>query len=181
MIPDPLHPAIVHFPIVIAMLLPIFIGGTLWAIRRGARPRRAWLLPVGLSAAMALSAWVAVQTGEAQDERVERVVGERALETHEESAEAFLLISGGVLLVAAGGLLGGIPGRVARGATLAAALIAIGGVVRTGQSGGKLVYQHGAANAYVPTAGTNAPGQPLRNREADDDDGKDTRISSLAR
>jgi uncharacterized membrane protein len=60
MLPNPLHPAIVHFPIVLAFQLPIFALGALWAIRHGARFRRAWLVPVALSAALVLSSWVAV-------------------------------------------------------------------------------------------------------------------------
>src|SRR5512146_2865702 len=67
MLPNPLHPAIVHFPIVLAFLLPIFSFGALWAIRRGARFRRAWGIPLALSAALALSSWVAVETGEGQE------------------------------------------------------------------------------------------------------------------
>ena len=69
MLLDPLHPAVVHFPVVLAFLLPLFAAGALWAIRRGAAPRRAWLLPIAGAAALALSAWVAVETGEAQTER----------------------------------------------------------------------------------------------------------------
>ena len=59
MLPNPLHPAIVHFPVVLAFLLPIFALGALWAIRRGARPRRAWAIPLAASLALAASAWVA--------------------------------------------------------------------------------------------------------------------------
>ena len=65
-IPDPLHPAIVHFPIVLTMLLPLFALGALWAIRRGARPMRAWGLTSAVAGALVASAWLAVQTGEGQ-------------------------------------------------------------------------------------------------------------------
>ena len=46
MLPNPLHPAVVHFPIVLAVLMPLFVIGALWAIRRGAAPLRAWSLPL---------------------------------------------------------------------------------------------------------------------------------------
>lgn len=36
MLPNPLHPSIVHFPVVLAFLLPLFAAGALWAIRLGA-------------------------------------------------------------------------------------------------------------------------------------------------
>ncbi|HEY9480081.1 MAG TPA: hypothetical protein VIP79_08315, partial [Gemmatimonadaceae bacterium] len=93
MLPDPLHPAIVHFPIVLAFLLPIFSLGALWAIRRGARFRRAWLVPVALAAALALSSWVAVQTGDSQEDRIENIVPNQSLDAHEDAAELFLTLS----------------------------------------------------------------------------------------
>jgi hypothetical protein len=110
MLPNPPHPAVVHFPVVLAVLLPFCAAGALWAIRRGTTPRRAWVIPVALSLALAGSAWVAVETGEAQDERVERVervVAERLLEAHEEAAELFLALSGGLTLLVVAGLVGG--------------------------------------------------------------------------
>ncbi|HEU0077184.1 MAG TPA: hypothetical protein VFQ76_06020, partial [Longimicrobiaceae bacterium] len=111
MLPDPLHPAVVHFPIVLMILLPFFALGALWAIRRGSRrgsrPRMAWALPLAVSAALAASALAAVRTGEAQEEKVEDVVGERALHEHEEAAERFQILAGVLLLVAATGLAGG--------------------------------------------------------------------------
>ncbi|HEX6599180.1 MAG TPA: hypothetical protein VF034_07640, partial [Gemmatimonadaceae bacterium] len=103
MLPNPLHPAVVHFPIVLAFLLPLFAVGAMIAIRKGARPLRAWSIPLAIGAALTLSSWVAVETGEDQDERVERVVAEQPLETHEERAELFLTLSGVVLLVSATG------------------------------------------------------------------------------
>ncbi|MHB1328351.1 MAG: DUF2231 domain-containing protein [Gemmatimonadales bacterium] len=157
MIPDPLHPALVHFPIVLAVLLPIAAAITLWAIRRGANPRRSWAVPVALAAALALSAWASVQTGEAEEDRVESVVPEVALETHEEAADRFLLLSFAVLAVTAAGLIGGKAGGVARIVGLAAALaLAVAGY-QVGHSGGELVYRHGAASAYRTPDGLGVP------------------------
>ena len=52
----PLHPLVVHFPIVLVTLLPISVGIALWMIRKGTTPRRVWAVPVALAAALALSA-----------------------------------------------------------------------------------------------------------------------------
>jgi uncharacterized membrane protein len=150
MLPDPLHPAVVHFPIVFMFLLPIAAAVALWAIRRGSRPRLAWAVPTGLALALTLSAWFAVETGESQEERVEHAVGEGALHSHEEGAERFLVLSGVLLLVSGGGLFGGYAGRSARLATLAGALGLAAVGAQVGHTGGKLVYQQGAANAYLP-------------------------------
>lgn len=174
MLPDPLHPAIVHFPIVLTLLLPISAAGALWAIRRGARPQRAWAIPLALVAALAVSSFLAVQTGASQEERVESVVAEEAIEIHEEAGERFLVLSGVLALVMAGGLLAGTAGTAARyvGTLGAAALVVL--AIQVGDAGGKLVYEHGAAAAYVTSS---APGggpstsriAERREHEEDDD------------
>ena len=159
MLPNPLHPAIVHFPVVLAVLLPIFALGALWIIKRGATPRRTWAVPVALSAALALSTWVAVQTGEAQDERVERVVPEQPLAAHEEAAELFLTFSGVLVIIAAAGLAPGVTGRSARVLATAGAVALVVVAANVGHSGGQLVYRYGAARAYTDpgTATASAP------------------------
>lgn len=165
MLPDPLHPAIVHFPLVLAFLLPLFAAGALWAIRRGARPRRAWSIPVLAALVLAGSAWAAVETGEAQDERVERVVAEAPLSAHEEMAETFLSASAVVALLAAAGLFGGVVGKITRPATAIGSLALVLGALRVGHSGGQLVYRYGAASAYAPEVSASAPA-----RSGGDDD-----------
>lgn len=169
MLPDPLHPAIVHFPVVLAVILPFFAIGAVWAIRRGARPLRAWAIPLSMAAALAASAWLAVETGEAQDERIESVVSEKPLSAHEEMAETFL--AGSVLIAAFAtiGLVRGMTGRIARVATAAGSLVLVAGAARVGHSGGQLVYRYGAASAYASNAGsdtlkTNAAGAERRER-----------------
>jgi hypothetical protein len=150
----PLHPLVVHFPVVLALLLPISIGVALVVIRKGATPRRVWSVPLALAAALVLSAWAATQTGESQEERVERVVARGALHAHEEAAERFLVLAGVLTLVAAGGLIRGTVGRAARLVTAAGAVGVLAAGAQVGHSGGLLVYRHGAASAYTnpPTA-----------------------------
>lgn len=160
MLPDPLHPAVIHFPLVLAVLMPFFAVGALWAIRRGARPSRAWALPVVLAAAMAGSAWLATETGEEQEERVEEVVPEAALHEHEEAAERFLVLSGVLLLVAAGGLAGGTFGTAARYVATVGTLAVLVAGFYVGDAGGELVYEHGAANAYTGATGTGQAAEP---------------------
>lgn len=145
----PLHPLVVHFPVVFAVLLPISIVIALLVIRKGATARRVWSVPVALAAALAVSAWVATQTGEAQEDRVEQVVAESALHGHEEAAERFLVLSGVLALVAVAGLARGTVGRAARLVTAAGAVGVLAAGAQVGHSGGLLVYRHGAASAYA--------------------------------
>lgn len=164
LLPYPLHPAVVHLPIALTLLVPVFALGALVAIRRGARPLRAWAIPTALLAALALSAWVSVETGESADEQVEAVVAEVPIVTHEEAAEAFLALSAGVFGVALFGLLDGRAGQIARWAGTAGTLALVVAGWRVGHTGGALVYQHGAAAAYVTPASGARPA-PAAERE----------------
>jgi len=167
MLPEPLHPAIVHFPVVLAVLAPLAALAAFGAIRAGWLPSRAWVAVVLLHALLAGSAWLAVETGESQEEKVERVVRERFIETHEEAAERFLAVVAVAFVVSAGGLLGGRLGGIGRGVTVAAGAVALASAVAVGHSGGELVYKHGAANAYVEQAAS-APGARARVHRDDD-------------
>ncbi len=147
-------PALVHFPIVFAVLLPVVAIAVLWALRHDVVRTRAWGLVVALAAALVLASWIAVQTGEQQEERVEEVVAETALETHEEAAELFLLLTWTALVAAAAGIAPGVVGSSARIVSVVLALVVLIAGWRVGNSGGELVYRHGAAQAYAPDRGT---------------------------
>jgi uncharacterized membrane protein len=166
----PLHPMIVHFPMVLTILLPMFALGALWAIRRGVHPRPAWAVPLVLAAALSASAFVALRTGEAEEDRVEQVVPENAIHDHEEAAELFLKLSGVLLLITAAGLLGGRAGTTARFASTFGAIALVLAGVQVGKKGGELVYVHGAGQAYAdPAAVADGPGEPGdRGGESDD-------------
>jgi uncharacterized membrane protein len=172
MLPDPLHPAVVHFPIVLMTLLPLAALGALWAIRRGSTPIRAWVAPTVLAGALSLSAWAALQTGQAQEERAEDVVGERRLEIHEEAGERFLVLSGVVFILTAAGLLRGVAGRGARAVATVATLGLLVAGYQVGHSGGSLVY--GDAGSPGVSQLSNGTGQDGPAREArgtaEDDD-----------
>lgn len=149
MLPDPLHPAIVHLPIALAVLLPAFAIGALLLVRSRGPSRSVWSLVVALFALLASSSWLAVRTGEAQEERVEEVVAERPLESHEEAGERFYLIALAACGVSLLGLARGRAGTVGRVATTAATAVVLVAGLGVGRSGGELVYTHGAAGAYA--------------------------------
>lgn len=171
MIPEPLHPAIVHFPIVLVVLLPIAASIALWVIARGETARRAWLPVLGLAALLALSSWAAVQTGGREEDTVEAVVAESAIHEHEEAAELFLPLAVGTLLLLGVGLVQGRPGQAARYLGTVAAFLLIGAGYRVGHTGGELVYEHGAAQAYQT-------GTPSVDRDEDDHERRERRDRS---
>ncbi len=152
LLPTPLHPAIVHLPMALAVLVPIFAIAALVAVRRGARPMRAWSIAVAMFAALTFSSWVSVETGEDQEDRVESTVPRTAFHAHEEAATQFLWLSAGVLGVAAIGLLASRAGSSARWvATAGSAALLVAGY-RVGHTGGAMVYTYGAASAYTSSA-----------------------------
>lgn len=148
LLPDPLHAAVIHMPIALAVLLPLFALGALVAIGRGATPRNAWGVTVALAAMLAASALIAKETGEDGEERVEQVVPDSALEAHEDAADRFVVV---VLVVLAVSVIGlrrdqiGAAGRLV--ATVGTVAVLVTGYA-VGKAGGELVYQHGAASAY---------------------------------
>lgn len=173
MIPDPLHPAIIHFPIVLAVLAPLLATAVFWAIHSGRMPGRSWLGIVILQVVLVGTAWAAMETGEREEDRVERVVAERQIEEHEEAAERFIVLAALVLPLAAAGMLAGKLGAINRMLTIALSLAVLAAAGSAGHSGGELVYRHGAAMAYTqPSPGRT--GLPLsdsgRLYTHDDDD-----------
>jgi hypothetical protein len=170
MLPTPLHPAIVHFPIVFMLLLPVLVAVVLWRLHDGAR-RRAWGLVVGTALLVSVSGLVALKTGEAQEDTVEAVVAEAPIHEHEEAAERFLLVSWVVLGVAVVGALPGLAGRGGRALTLVGALALVYFGWRVSDLGGKLVYQEGAASAYVTSAAPTAASPA--DTDVDDEHGDD--------
>ena len=152
MIPDPLHPSLVHFPIVLAVLLPMAVLVAWFAIRKGSNARATWSIVVVLSLVLFASAFVTSRSGEAQEDTVEKVLAsEVPLHSHEEAAERFIVIVALTFGLSTIGLLGGRVGRVGRVAMIAGSLATAASVYPVGRSGGELVYDHGAAAAYSGT------------------------------
>ena len=170
----PTHPMIVHFPIVLSILLPIFAIGTLWAIRRSKRAR-VWALPAVLAVALAGSAFAALRTGENEEERVENVVPEGVLHQHEEAAERFLVLAAILAGVALAGMLGGVVGSAARLVATAGSLVLVFAGFQVGKAGGELVYEHNAGAAYVQAGGPAGASADNDKGRTDNDEDSDAR------
>ena len=150
----PLHPALVHLPLALALVVPLLAAVVIVAVWLGWLDRRAWAIVVGLQLCQLGGALVALQTGHEEGERYEDVA-KAAVEAHEEAATVFTVASGVTLALAAAGLL--IRRKEALMA-LAAATVAAGGVtaslaLRAGHAGGELVFVHGLGGSRGPAVG----------------------------
>lgn len=179
-IPSPLHPAVVHFPIVLILI------GT--AIACAAVLLRRWHLPAIAAVCLSLGAVgsiAATVTGGADEEMVGELgqPAENVLEEHEEWGETTrnLALVAAVFSIAAA-LLGrfAIPARIVGAIAALIAISASFAVAQTGHYGGQLVYRHGAGvnTAAGAPAGEAAGGEAAggsegkgsKNHKDDDDD-----------
>lgn len=167
------HPKVVHLPMALSVLMPLVAGGAAFAWWRGWFDRRIWVIVFLLQAALAGSGFIAMNTGEAEEDRVEEIVAEQHIESHEEAAELFVWASAIVLASMVLPIVlpeGRFRSATVVGAVLGTLVVSVLGF-RTGEAGGRLVYEYGAAEAYVH----GDPGMPkdpkaTRRIQADRDD-----------
>ncbi len=172
LMPDPLHPAVVHFPIVLILLGAVAaIVAAVW--RGGHLPRfAALLLALG-----ALGTWAAVQSGEASGGLLETGSPqmEGLVDAHETWAKrTFAVIIVAAVAAVASALAERWP-RFARGVAVVAAVASAAaayGVYETGHRGGALVYRHAAGvevAASAPATPGSAATSPTESTEAKED------------
>jgi uncharacterized membrane protein len=142
-LPNPLHPAIVHFPIVLILLGALFALAAV-LFRRGNLPWLAALLLVCGAAAAAVAAWTGGQQAEMVGEISDRA--EAILDQHEEWGELTrnIALAAAILALASASL--ARFAKVSRVLAIATALTAGAAayaLAETGHYGGLLVYKHG--------------------------------------
>ena len=153
------HPAIVHVPLGLAVVMPLLAGALTWAVWRGRLPRSALAIVAALQLVIVVAGFVAVRLGHADARQARQVATAEAVEDHEEAAETFWWASVVVLVAAAAGLV--VPARraPALGALVTAGALAVAALgVSAGAKGGELVFRHGAGVLHA--AGPGAAGGP---------------------
>ena len=99
----PLHPVVVHFPIVLGVLLPFAAILVWWGIKKNIVPQKVWAVVIALVLVYGASALVAVEMGEKDEDKVEEVIAEKLIEEHEETGEMIPWVAGGLLLISFSG------------------------------------------------------------------------------
>lgn len=144
----PLHPIVVHFPIVLGSLLPVLAILLWWAIKKWQWTPKVWALVSAVALVYTLSAVTAVQLGEEDEEKVEKVISEEVIEEHEEAGELIPWLAGTLFLVSLGGFTVRYSKR-AHLAMIALSLVAVIPLINAGHTGGELVYKYGASIAHL--------------------------------
>lgn len=150
-LPNPLHPAVVHFPIVLLLLGAAVALAAVFVRKRGVPALAACLLVLG-----AVGTWGAVESGESDGGLVENTAPQvnDLLDAHETWAKRTLTISIIAGLAAVGSVLAARWPRTGRAVAVAAAMASVAaayGVYETGHRGGALVYRHAAGVQVVTT------------------------------
>jgi hypothetical protein len=161
----PLHPAIVHLPLGLAIVAPLLALGIAIAIRRGALPAKSWLIVVGFQAAVFVGGLAALRTGEQEEERVEDRIAESVVDRHETFAKRFVWSAGGTLVLGAAALvLRSHPATATlMAATTLATVVTAGAGLQVGHTGGAIVHGPAGTGATATDDATDA-------RERDDVD-----------
>lgn len=172
---DGMHPLVVHFPIALILVAPLFVVMSM-IMRRYARPLAASalvLMVLGTAGAIA-----AVSTGEAAGELAERTsAAEAAIEQHEELAETtrtmLLIVTTIYVLIVLSPLvyqkvLEPIPSIALNGSFLILYVVAASFLANTAHQGGMLVHSYGI-HAMVGPPAPGAAGVPAGD---DEDEGE---------
>ncbi|MCA9309924.1 MAG: hypothetical protein KDA21_01890 [Phycisphaerales bacterium] len=175
-----IHPLVVHFPIALSFVAPIFVGAAVFLPRRaGTASACCGLLLLVMAAA---SMFVATATGEAAEELAERAVGgaAAALERHEDfavTARALFLVLAVMLAMIEGAfaLLGRRRPvrmwirRAARATVVLLCLPALLVLMNAAHAGGQLVHGYGIRAAIGGDPATLPAPAPTRVDHDDDD------------
>lgn len=147
----PLHPALVHLPLALAVLVPLVALFVWLGQKSGKLSPQTWMLVIGLQLLLVGSGYLSMQLGENDEETVEHFVkNEAAIETHEEAAELFVFSEAALLvLIIAAGFLGKIP--YLKPFSVLTSVVLMITALNAGHTGGKLIYEEGAAQAYSST------------------------------
>lgn len=146
----PLHPSIVHLPLALTFILPAIVLIFAWAIHAGKMSKEMWFVVIGLQILVTSTGYIALETGETDEDKVAAITGKDIIHEHEESAEIFVGMT--VISLAAGIAAWFLKPEFqdkARFALILISLIPVFFAWQTGSLGGEIVYKHGGGSAHA--------------------------------
>jgi len=144
----PLHPAIVHIPLVLCGLVPIVAGFLAWQTWRGRGSRRAWAVAIALEAVIVLAAYVAANAGSDDAHTIAGAIPRDAIHDHASAARWFEWANDATLaLLVAAAALRDKRSAIAGFVATATAALTVAIAFRVGDLGGRIVFEHDAPAA----------------------------------
>ena len=145
----PFHPIVVHFPIALGVLVPVMGMFLIWAMSSKRANAKSWGIMVFITALYLASAVGAVKTGELDEHNAEELIGRSLVHDHEEAGEK-VPWAAGILFVSCLVTYAISRNKLSWTHKLVT-LLAIAGLyplLYAGETGGKLVYEQGAARIH---------------------------------
>lgn len=155
MVEVPFHPQIVHLPLALSVILPLLALIVLICIRKQKFSTHVWILVAGLQVLTTASGYLAMETGEDDEQAVGKLIGKPLVHAHEESAEMFVAFSVAASVLAIATVV--VKTSAQFYLMLVTVVLMLGQSAlgwRAGRSGGELIYVHKAANAHTAAAPT---------------------------
>lgn len=155
----PLHPFMAHIPLVLALCLPIVIISSIVFIMKKKISPRFWWVPVIMQISIVVFSYIALETGEDQEDTVLQFVAKPFVQQHENAAEIFSGL--GVILLGLMAVVlfvGESLARNLRFLTAVLSFIPLAAGLYAGRLGGAIAYTHGGAEAYYQVEGEEQQG-----------------------
>ena len=168
------HPALVHAPLGLMILAPILTLYTLYVIRKRDNPQLLYLT-FFLFLLISIGAFLAVISGEVGEEILEGKISESVIESHEEIAEFFAILSYTLTVLSLFIIF--LNDRLRQFALFGLFLLSVAllftGII-TGKRGGALVYEHNAPRYLMsPAPATIKSGKGEERHEDESSEGEE--------
>lgn len=145
----PLHPFLAHIPLVLSLLMPFVLWTAVVLIAKEKASPKAWWPTVILQIVVVVSAYIALSSGEGEEDLVAQYVSKKFIGQHENMAEVFSGLS--VILLGVMIVINFVQEKLAKHLRLIAAVFSIvplGVGLYAGRLGGEIAYAQGGAEAY---------------------------------
>lgn len=145
----PLHPFLAHIPLILALFMPFVLWSLIILIAKKKISSQGWWSAVVIQLMIVIFAYIALSSGEGEEDLVAQFVPKRFIGKHENMAEVFSGLS--VILLGVMIVINFVQEKLAKKLRILAAvfsLIPLGVGLYTGRLGGEIAYAYGGAEAY---------------------------------